>query len=192
MTGSSIHESHALGPVYVVCAKFDPSVGYEWERYVEWAGLRHLSEVVTLDSMLCERSPEDFIDEDWPYVVNENFMLDYVLDLDYLLKRAGPLENKSLLCAFRNPPRPPEVPPSPYKFSLLGYDVVDVTSQISATLNCGGFPDVFSASDLNAYGLVGSLQVAQEIQRALLQKYESRENTEHTQTNVWAIFRAAL
>jgi hypothetical protein len=189
MAGVPIHQTHPLGPLYVVTNRFDSEVGYEWERYIAWSGLHHLVEVVSLDGMLCERSPEAFDDADWPHVVNEHFMLDYFTDLDYLLRRAQLAERMNLLCVYRNPVEPPSPPRDRFCFELVGYDLIDVTTSISATLNCGGFPEAFQPSDLNNYGLVPALDRAREIQNALREKYRHES---HAETHVWAVNRAAL
>jgi hypothetical protein len=190
MAAVPIHQAHPLGPLYVVARRFDSEAGYEWERYIAWSGLHHLKEVVSLDGMLCERSPEDVADEDWPHIVNEDFMLGYFTDLDYLLRRAQVAEGRTnLLCVYRNPVEPPSPPQDRFNFQLLGYDVVDVTMPLSATLNCGGFPEAFQPADLNNYGLVPALHRARTIQEALREKYPTES---HAETHVWAVSRAAL
>ncbi|HEX7969502.1 MAG TPA: hypothetical protein VF502_14875, partial [Stellaceae bacterium] len=93
-------------PLYIATEPFDPRRGDEWTGYVSWSGPRHVSEIVSLDSMLCPPVLSTIIDADWPHIVNENFMLEYFVDLDYLLTRAGPLAGKNLLCVFRNPQNP--------------------------------------------------------------------------------------
>jgi hypothetical protein len=45
--------------LFVANRPFDPSVGEGWDRYVAWSGLPQLSEVVSLDTMLCPTVPEE-------------------------------------------------------------------------------------------------------------------------------------
>ena len=183
------HKTHPLGPLYVAARRFDREAGQEWERYIAWSGLHHLTEVVSLDGMLCARSPEGLVADDWPHIVNEDFMLDYFTDLDHLLRRAQLVGRMNLLCVYRNPAQPPSPPRDRFDFQLLGYDLVDVTMALSATLNCGGFPQAFQPSDLNGYGLVQTLHRAREIQQALREKYPKES---HAEAHVWAVSRAAL
>jgi hypothetical protein len=187
MTEAPLHESHPLGPLYIAVERFDAHRGNDWDKYIAWSGLRHISEIVSLDSMLCPRVVEKIIAEDWLHVVNENFMLDYFVDLDYLLERAGSMKDKNLLCVFRNPEVEPQPPLGPVRFELLGHDLVDVHGGVSALTNCGGFPDIFSGSELNTYGLIDSLGRAGEIRSALFAKYKGES---HTQTHVWGVCRA--
>jgi hypothetical protein len=186
-TQAPLHESHPLGPLYIAVERFDARRGDDWNKYIAWSGLTHVSEIVSLDSILCPRVIEKIIDEDWPHIVNENFMLDYFVDLDYLLERAGSMKGKNLLCVVRNPQVEPQPPLDPVRFELLGYDLVDVHGAVSAITNCGGFPDIFSGSELNTYGLIGSLGRAREIRNALFAKYQGES---HSQTHVWGVCRA--
>jgi hypothetical protein len=172
-----------LGPLYVVTRRFDPSRGEDWTRYVAWSGLRQLREVVTLDAMLCERVVAGPIAADWPHIVNEDFMLDYFVDLPHLLGRAGSLEGRNLLCVFRNPPEPPDAPAG---FRFAGYDLVDERGGVSALVNCGGFPEAFSNDELSPLGLVESHARAFEIRVSLREKYPRGE---HSSCHVFAIFR---
>lgn len=173
-----------LGPLYLVTRRFDPSRGDEWARFVAWSGLRQLREVVSLDAMLCERVVEGPIAADWPHIVNEDFMLDYFVDLPYLLGRAGPLAGRNLLCVFRNPP---VAPAAPAGFRFAGYDLVDVLGGVSALVNCGGFPEAFSNDELSPLGLVESHRRAFEIRASLREKYPGGE---HSTCHVFAIFRS--
>ena len=187
MTELALHQSHTLGPLYIVVERFDARLGEKWEKFISWSGLAQVQEVVSLDRMLCPTVIEEILDEDWAYIVNENFMLDYFLDLDYLLRRVGSWNTKNLLCVFRNPSAAPALLSSPLQFEFLGYDLVDVTGAASPITNCGGFPDVFANSELNRYGLLSSIQRAREVQQQLFAKYKGES---HTETHLWGIARA--
>src|SRR6266481_3149274 len=93
----------SMGPLYIVTERFDPSVGERWHRYVAWSTLSQLSEVVSLDSSLCPPILREVRDDDWPHIVNEDFMTSYFTDLGYLLGRCGDIGGRNLLCVFRNP-----------------------------------------------------------------------------------------
>ena len=77
-----------VGPLYIVTERFDPGRGDDWQKYISWSGLTQLHEVVSLDSILCPKVIDEILPEDWHHIVNEDFMLDYFTDLDYLLQRA--------------------------------------------------------------------------------------------------------
>jgi hypothetical protein len=67
--------------------RLDQSNGESWRAYCEWAKIPGLAEVVSLDSLLCRRLIEEFIDEDWEHNVREDSRLDYFYYLDYLRGR---------------------------------------------------------------------------------------------------------
>src|SRR4026209_1102755 len=103
-----------MGPLYIATERFDPGRGLEWDRYVAWSGLTQLREVVSLDAMLCPRVVEEILPDDWDHSVNEDFMLDYFTDLEYLVERIGGMAGRNLLCVYRNPkttPSPPDRDP---------------------------------------------------------------------------------
>ncbi len=177
----------SMGPLYIVTERFDSHRGSGWQRYVAWSGLTQLTEVVSLDAMLCPYVVDDIRDTDWPHIVNEDFMLSFFRDLDYLRQRVGDTRGKNLLCVFRNPPVPPSVPMGRKNFAFEGYDLVDVHGGVSALTNCGGFPKAFGNTELSPHGLLPSLDRAYEVQRSLQVHYSGQG---HAQCHVWAIFRA--
>lgn len=173
------------GPLYLVTERFDAACGDAWRRYVAWIGLPQLTELVSLDATHCVN---DFRDDDWPHVLNENFMLHYFTDLTYLLQRYGSIEGRNLLCVFRDPEHQPAPPAAGFEWVYEGCDLIDVTSGPSALTNCGGgFPLAFRGSELTAHGLVASLDRAKEIQRALRMHYPDEH---HANCHVWSVFRA--
>jgi len=175
-----------VGPFYIATERFGPAKGAEWDKYLAWSGLSRLREVVTLDAILCPRVIKEILPEDWNEIVNEDFMLDYFISLDYLMQRAGSLEGRNLLCVYKNPEAQPPLHDSRFRFE--GYDLVDVRGGISALTNCGGFPLAFDNAELSAVGLLASLERAQAVQQALKTHYEPHS---HAHCDVWAIFRAA-
>jgi hypothetical protein len=92
-----------MGPLYIVTERCDRSRGSFWDSYIAWSGLSQLTEVVSLDSLLCPYVAEETLDDDWPHFVNEHWMLHYFHDLPYLLRRVEHLNGRNLLCLFRNP-----------------------------------------------------------------------------------------
>jgi hypothetical protein len=174
----------SLGPLYIATERFDPAKGAQWDHYIAWSGLSQLREVVTLDAILCPRVIKEILPEDWNEIVNEDFMTDYFISLDYLMQRAGSLDGRNLLCVYRNPEAKPFFHDSRFQFE--GYDLVDVRGGISALTNCGGFPLAFENGDLNRVGLLPALDRAEAVRKALTVRYPSHD---HATCDVWAIFR---
>jgi hypothetical protein len=178
-------------PWYIATQPLTPGQGDAWDKYIAWSGLTHLQEVVSLDGILCPTLLPDIQPDYWPHIVNEDFMLNYFLDFEFLLGKVAAYRQKNLLCVFRNPARRPAPPPNADfefpDFEFLGYDLVDVQNSVSALTNCGGFPDVFCNSELSTCGLLLDLDRALEVQR-MLRSFHPDEP--HADCHVWAIFRA--
>jgi len=174
-----------LRPLYIVTERFDPARGADWADYISWSGLTQLREVVSLDSILCPKVIDEILQADWHHIVNEDFMLDYFTDLDYLIQRVGVLDGRNLLCVYKNPESVHN--PADPRFELEGYDLIDVMGGVSALSNCGGFPLAFENDELNEVGLLPTLDRATAVRAALMSNYPAEP---HANCDVWAIYRA--
>lgn len=170
--------------IYSARERYGPNDGDGWEQYVEWSKLSHLDEVVTLDDMLCPLVVT-FNDDLWDVVVNDDYMLDFFVDLDALLSRVPEGEAVNILGVIRSPDR--DVSDLTYSgFRFIGYDLMDKMVGNSALTNCGGFDDVFAGSELNSVGLLCSFDRAAEIQFELKRLHPEER---HADCDVWAVFR---
>ena len=176
-----------MHPWFIATETFTPRRGELWRKYVDWSGLTQLHEVVSLDSMLCPTLLPGTKDEYWPHIVQEDFMLEFFVDLEFLLDRIAAISDRNLLCVYRNPPEPPPPLAGLVSFEFLGYDLVDVHSSVSALTNCGGFPGVFAGDELSNKGLLTSQARALQVQSDLRTRHPEEP---HANCHVWAIFRA--
>ncbi len=142
-----------MTPWFTATEPFTPENGETWNKYIEWSGLTQVQEIVSLDGILCPRLLKEIHDDYWPHLVQENFMLNYFLDFDFLMEQVAAIQKKNILCVFRNPVQHPVAPPVA-DFEFMGYDLVDFEDTASALTNCGGFPDVFANSELSHFGLL--------------------------------------
>jgi hypothetical protein len=175
-----------MQPCYIATETFTPRHEV-WNKYIAWSGLTQLDEVVSLDPMLCPSLLPDIKTEYWPHIVNEDYMLNFFVDLEFLLDQVAEVAERNLLCVFRNPLVEPSLPAASLNFQFLGYDLVDVQASASALTNCGGFPEVFDNSELSPKGLLTSRARAWEVQAELRRRYPEES---HADCHVWAIFRA--
>lgn len=176
-------------PWFIATERFGPCKGRRWEDYRRWSGLSQTEEIVSLDSMLCPTVLAEIKDDYWPYIVNEDFMLSFFTDLDFLQRQVKAIEAKNLLCVFRNPAVRPVLPEELGGFEFVGYDLVDIQGDASALTNCGGFPDAFDNAELNSRGLLTQLPRAREIQGQLRSRYPAEH---HAHCHVWAIYRETV
>jgi len=173
-----------MTPWFIAIQPFSPRDGEGWHKYVAWSGLTQLKELVSLD---CPRLLKGVREEYWPHIVQEDFQLHFFLDFDFLMAQVANIEEKNILCVFRNPTRQPQAP-SFANFHFLGYDLVERETSVSALTNCGGFPDVFDNSELSDVGLMPTLDRAVQVQETLRTTYPGDP---HANCDVWAIFRLA-
>jgi hypothetical protein len=173
-------------PWFVATEKFDKSDA-AWAKYIAWSGLEQLDEVVSLDASLSPTVLPDITAEYWNHIVNEDFMLHFFTDLDYLRAETASILRKNLLCVFRNPLTQPSYAQVPEGFEFVGYDLMEKDSGVSALMNCGGFPKAFSNSELSEKGLLLTYERARTVQDALVREYPSEH---HADCHLWAVFRA--
>jgi hypothetical protein len=175
-----------MEPWFIATEKFGLADGESWEKFVAWSGLTQLKEVVSLDSSLCPTVLPDIKNDYWPHIVKQNFLLNFFIDLDFLIAQLSNSAQKNLLCVFRNPPKQPDMPKHLQQFVFLGYDLVELETNTSALTNCGGFPDVFSNSELSSVGLLSTHSRAVEIQGMLRELHPTEP---HANCDLWAIYR---
>ena len=124
----------------------------------------------------------------WPHIVNEDFMLQFFTDLEFLLAEVSGTPERNLLCVYRNPPHPPPPCTGPVNFEFLGYDLVDVQASASALTNCGGFRTsstgrtlVQRMADVTRPRASGSIRAAR-----------GYPEEHHANCHVWAMSRAVM
>jgi hypothetical protein len=172
--------------LFVAKRPFDPSVGEDWNRYVAWSGLSHLTEVISLDTMLCPTVPEELTAADWNYNVHADYLAFFFRSLDYLRHRVAADGRLNILAVLQNPTQADMAAMTIPGFAFAGFDLVDVNGAISALTNCGGFDEVFLNAELSELGLLTDLSRAQQIQASLRLKYPEES---HAECHVWAIWR---
>lgn len=173
-----------MTPWFIATEQFSPANGETWHRYIAWSGLTQLTELVSLDPILCPPTLKDIRHEYWPHIVNEDYMLGYFTDLEFLRSELAGAERTNLLCVIRNPTsEPPKALVQGFEF--VGYDLVDVQNSASALTNCGGFPDVFSNTEICTLGLLTDFNRAAEVQELLRSRHPEEA---HAKCHLWAIY----
>jgi hypothetical protein len=174
-------------PLFTCRERFDDHDGESWNNYRIWLGRNDLSRIVTLDTMLCPLLIRLESAEDWAFVVDEDFMLDFFTDLEFVMQRSASFPRAMVLAVVREPTEEDIASFSRSDFEFVGFDVLDVHRDVSALVNCGGWPDVFSNSELSPRsGLVSSHERAYEI-RGKLRELHPREP--HADCAVWALWQ---
>ena len=172
---------------YTAIERFDRDNGERWVGYTRWLGRTDLKRLVTLDSLLCPPVVHVESSEDWEFVAQEEFMLDFYTNLDFVLRRVSG-HRPSVVVAIARDPSPADLSDFPHPdFELAGFDVVDTQFIASALLNGGLFPGVFKVSELSLEsGLIKSRERAFRIRDTLRRCFPDRDEAE---CHVWAIWR---
>ena len=171
---------------YAALERFDRDNGERWVGYARWLGRTDLQRVVTLDSLLCPPVVHVESGEDWEFVAQEEFMLDFFTDADFVLRRAAEHPRAQVVAVARNP-SDAEVSSFPHAhFEFAGFDIVDTEFTASAIIGNNRFIGVFKDSELSAKsGLITSRERAIEICDTLRKRYPDRKLA---QCHVWAMW----
>ena len=171
---------------YTAAERFDASLGDEWTRYIAWAGLPQLREVLSLDGTHRPHELANLIDADWEHNVQRDYCISYFWDLDYLLERFQHRRNElNILAICFDPPFEVRRIGLDPRFTFQGYDLIDMY-QISAISNCTGFDEAFQRSDVSAVALFDTYDFARQAQKRLREHYPDEH---HAQCDVWAIWK---
>ncbi len=174
-------------PVYFVAVRrFGPASGETWREFIEWSGLTHLREVVSLDTILCPSVFEGLTDEDWGHNVQEDFLIGLFHDLDYLLGKLDGHDRANILALMRNPTAAEVGSFTDPQFEFRGFDLVELQTGVSALVNCGEFDRAFAATDLSDCGLLTVHAKASDVQHLLRTEYPDEP---HADCDVWAIWQ---
>ena len=175
-------------PVFAARRRFGPQAGERWTRYVAWARLPQLRELVSLDTMLCPAFPEELTSDDWQHNVHADYQVTHFHSLDHLRGRIAGVDGLNLLAILREPSVDDLGRVLLPGFSFAGFDLLDVHGDVSALTNCGGFDDVFGPEELNPLGLLDERARAVAVRRRLRAEYPDQH---HAICDVWAIWRWA-
>jgi hypothetical protein len=148
--------------------RFGPWCGERWADYIQWSGFQHLRELVSTDHMLCPAVLDELIDADWDYNIHADFKTYFFHDVEYLKRRITFDPARHNILSLIERPSSPTV--ADHNFEFCGYDILDSFDSVSVLTNCGAFPDVFDASEVNQYGLLDdfsrSLEIAAQLRKA--------------------------
>ena len=167
--------------------RFDSSYGDRWNKYLDFLGRNDLTRVVTLDTILCPSVIELSEPADWASLDPESTHFEFFTDLDFVQRKAAaaPVQTNILAVIPEPGSRDCEIN-SESGFRFAGFDLVDRNDEISALLNCGGFPESFAVQELSLdTGLLKSLDRALAVRDDL---HRNHPEEHHADCVVWAIW----
>ena len=190
LSGYSLYSPPLSMPHWLFTARqrFIPSQATSWHSYIKFSGFTHITEVVTLDGILCPDLIENITDEDWAHNVQADYRLTWFTDLTYLRQRIDwRIGQDQLLAILEQPTRVYEVP---FNFEFCGFDILDDNDGNSVLTNCGQFPEQdagFTPSDVNQFGLLSDLEHANTVAAKLRSLFPDEPHCRNCR--VWQIAR---
>ena len=138
--------------VYTIRERLTANPAPRFDGYRKFSGFHHITELVTLDSMMCPDLIDELRAEDWDHNVQRDYRTRFFRSADYLRSRM-PFDTAKhqLIAALEDPPAQ-SVAPSGFK--VCGYDIMDAYVGNSILTNCGPIPEAFAPSDVNDWGLI--------------------------------------
>ncbi|NEQ49013.1 MAG: hypothetical protein F6K11_02610 [Leptolyngbya sp. SIO3F4] len=165
--------------------RFTPHQNKGWDDYIRFSGFTHITEVVTLDNILCPDLIDSLIEEDWSYNVQADYRLTWFTSLTYLRQRINwCIEKGQLLAMLEQPACTHAVPPT---FEFCGFDILDDCDGNSVLTNCGRFSEIFNPSEVNTFGLLSDLNQANTIAAKIRTQFPDESHCRNCR--VWQIAR---
>ncbi len=155
--------------LYTIIESFSPADGERWTKYCAWRGIQ-FERFDSIDRILRPSLCAKPSDEDWPHIVNENFMLHYFTELAYSEKKREKLGKGDLIgVAFDEHDEK--------SLEFLGYDLIDGYNDVSLLTNWGNDTEIINRS-ISSSGLIGSRAVIEEIQEELIRSHGNDAHVE--------------
>ena len=172
---------------YAAIERFDPGNGERWVGFSRWLGRTDLKRIVTLDSAVCPPVVHPQSADDWRFVVQEEFMLNFFTDLNFVRQRTAGHRPSEVIAVARDPSAETVAGFPHTDFELAGFDLVDMQLAGSVIFNPNRFPGAINVSKLSPEsGLIRSRDWAFRIRDNLCRRHPDREDA---RCYVWAVWR---
>ncbi|WPD20999.1 MAG: hypothetical protein SD837_12395 [Candidatus Electrothrix scaldis] len=148
--------------LYTIVQPFGSDDGERWTGYCQWRGLE-FKRFDSIDGILRPsllRGPED---ADWPHIVNQDFMLHFIKDLEYACHKLEQIGKGEIVGVELEDHKPDDQ-------HFLGYDILDGYFDVSLLTNWGN--DIALINDsLMLNGLVADFDQVNMIHQYLVSNY---------------------
>lgn len=155
--------------LYTIVESFSPADGEKWSSYCEWRG-KNFERFDSIDGMLRPNLFEKLGENDWAYIVNENFMLHLITDLEHAKKKNKEIE-KGILLELRLDKHSPE------DDRFRGFDIIDGYFDISLLTNFGNDIEYVNKA-IESNGLISDFQIAEGIYAKLKNEFRNDAHVE--------------
>jgi len=174
--------------LYTLRERLTSEMTSRFDDYRSFSGFTAITELVTLDSMMCPDLITELSTEDWSRNVQEDFRTELFYDSNYLLSRQPLDRSKHQIIAACEHPEGTEIVPTGFVF--CGHDIMDSYFGNSTLTNCGPIPEAFNPTDVNGYGLIDNRDTAFRI-RDTMRKLQP-DDPHLGACDVWLLARRLL
>jgi len=155
--------------LYSIVENFSPADGERWSSYCAWRGIQ-FERFDSIDGILRPSLCNQPEAEDWDYIVNQDFMLHFFLNLNYArIKREKIGKGVIVAISFED-----HVESNP---NFLGYDLIDRYNDISLLTNWGNDINIINEA-ISKTGLIRSRTIIEGIQREIFRLYKDDPHVE--------------
>jgi hypothetical protein len=155
--------------LYTIIESFSPKDGDRWGSYCAWRGIK-FERFDSIDGLLRPSLCKAPKEQDWPFIVNESFMLHYFVDRKYAEQKRREIGEGDLVGVKFH--AHDESHPG-----FLGYDLIDGFNDVSLLTNWGNDGEIVNGS-ISKTGLIHSRAVIQEVQDELLRSHSNDSHVE--------------
>lgn len=148
--------------LFTIVEPFSPADGEKWTNYCDWRGIQ-FERFDSIDGILRPNLFESPEDDDWNHIVNENFMLHLITDLQHAERKLKEI-GKGELVALRFEDHDTS------DAEFLGFDIIDGYCDVSLLTNWGNDLDFINHS-LATNALVPDMKTVQLIHGRLRDEF---------------------
>ncbi len=148
--------------LYTIVQSFGLDDGDRWTDYCQWRGFE-FERFDSIDGILRSNLMGSPDDSDWPYIVNEDFMLHFITDMEHAFRKLAQIGKGDIVGVKLDDHEPG-------KSSFLGYDILDGYFDVSLLTNWGNDITVINDS-MELKGLVADFDQVNMIHQHLLSNY---------------------
>ncbi|MCI5161933.1 MAG: hypothetical protein D3917_07895 [Candidatus Electrothrix sp. AX5] len=157
--------------LYTIVQSFSPDDGEKWTDYCQWRGIE-FERFDSIDGIMRPNLMGSPDQEDWPYIVHEDYMLHFMTDLRHGYRKLDQKE-KGVLIGVKLKDHEPEHP------DFLGYDIEDTFFGVSLLTNWGSHVTVVNES-LSLNGLVLDIDTVKRVHQYLKSNYSDDDHVRDT------------
>ena len=153
--------------LYSIIETFGPENGDSWQNYCSWRQIE-FERFDSIDGMLRPNLFSEIEDSDWSHIVNENYMLHLITDLEFANYKREQIGSGSIVGVLTDAH-------DEHNPHFCGYDVIDKYWDVSLLTNWGSDISLINKR-IRPNALLAHIGVAKEVHEYLLAEYSTDDH----------------